>query len=104
MKSTPLILVAGLALSLSCVGSSESSTDLGRREERRIERTLRGRTDKDTKEMEREEQRIEDQPVGGGGKYLKREQREAAKEQRRLQKLSNQQVKVKKHASSYPAQ
>ena len=54
--------------------------------------------------MERDEQKLEDEPGGGGEKYLKREQRGAAKEQRRLQKLSNQEVKVRKqHTSHYVA-
>jgi len=104
MKSTPLILVAGLAISLSCVASSESSTNILRHEQRRMERIMRGRTDIDTKAMERDEQKLEDEPGGGGEKYLKREQRGAAKEQRRLQKLSNQEVKVRKqHTSHYVA-
>jgi len=97
MKSKFLIVTAGVAISLSYVGSSGAATNAVRREERRIERGMRGPTDRNTKDMLREEERLDEESGGVGQKYLKREQRAAAKEERRMEKLSSQVVKTKKH-------
>ena len=66
MRFVPFALLAALALSLSWTAASQSSTDLERRDERRIERTLRGRTDKDSERFRREEEKMDEQGGGGG--------------------------------------